>query len=445
MTLDARSTAVEALLRIEEQGGYSNIVLDKVLQGEGLSSDERALTARLVYGVVERRLTLDFLLNRLSTTPVIKMQSPIREILRLGVYQLLFMDGVPAFAAIHSAVEMTKRRGFTRLSGYVNGVLRRVQQDGEKELALLPRTDKGLELRYSCPRAWIRLWREAYGENAVNGLLSSINEAPPAYIRVNTVACKVNTFTDILAKYGVEHHLVEGLPAALHILNSAALKSLPSEWQKCYYFQDLASQWCCRALEAQPGERIADVCAAPGGKSFTVAQDMQNQGHVDAADLYEHKCAAMNRRATSLGLDIVTATVRDGAEVPAPARREQYDRVICDVPCSGLGVMRRKPEIRYKSPAEFVELPEKQLTILSAAAALVRPGGVLQYSTCTLRPQENEAVTAAFLAAHTEFSPRVLPLPQCFAQAGVAPSHHITLFPHVHNTDGFYIASFVKE
>lgn len=442
---DSRRAAVEALLKVDQQGGYSNIVLEELLRNSTADVKDKAFTARLVYGVIERRLTLDFLLNRLSSTPVIKMNAPIREILRLTTYQLVFMDGVPPFAAIHSGVELTRQFGFARLSGYVNGVLRRVDKDYPAELATLSQTDKGLELQYSCPRAWIRLWREAYGEDVMTGLLSAINEAPPTYIRVNTIACKVNDFTDILSEYDISFSTIEGLDAALCIHDTAKLKSLPGQWQGCYYHQDLASQWCCRALGALPGENIADVCAAPGGKSFTVAQDMLNTGHVDAGDLYSHKCDAMNKRAGSLGLSIVTATVRDALHTPSAARQGQYDRVICDAPCSGLGVMRRKPEIRYKAPEAFNEFPNTQLKILSAAALLVRPGGVLQYSTCTLRPQENEAVTAAFLAEHPDFSPRLLPLESCFAACGQKPSHEITLFPHIHGSDGFYIAGFIKE
>ncbi len=443
-SMDPRRAAVTALLRIQEQGGYSNIVLDDLLDRLELPNAQRATTARLVYGVIERRLTLDYLLNQTSTTPVKKMDATVREILRVGVYQLVFMQSVPSFAAINESVSLVKTMGLARLSGFVNAVLRGVECRAVTLLDSLPTTDKGLELQYSCPRAHIRAWREAYGEACMRGLLDSLNEAPPTYIRVNTMVTTVAALQAQLAQALIETEPVKGLPNALRVLSAQGLHQLPPELQRGFYFQDAASQWCCYALGARPGETVADVCAAPGGKSLTVAQYMENSGRIDAGDIYAHKCETIRRRAYQLGLSCIRVTPWDASTSPEPAREGQYDRVLCDAPCSGMGVVRRKPEIRYKDPADFADLPALQLTILSQAAKLVKPGGVLQYSTCTLRPQENEAVMTAFLEAHPSFRPHTLPLQQCFVQAGVASSHQITLFPHIHGTDGFFIASFER-
>ncbi len=441
---DARHAAVTALLRIQEQGGYSNIVLDEMLEHQSLSASERAMTARLVYGVTERRLTIDYLLNKLSSTPVKQMSPAVREILRVGVYQLRFTDGVPAFAAINECVSLTRSFGCGRLSGFVNGVLRAVQREADRLLSELPDTDKGLEIRYSCPRAHIRAWRQAYGEERMRGLLESLNDAPPAYIRVNTCRTTAEALTAVLTDAGVSCAPIDGLPNALCVSPAQALHRLPDEIKSHFYFQDAASQWCCFALGAQPDEHIADVCAAPGGKSLTVAQYMNDRGLIAAADLYEQKCAIINRRAAEYGLTCIKAEQRDASVPPVDERVGQFDRVICDAPCSGMGVVRRKPEIRYKDPADFADLPALQLEILSQAAKLVCVGGVLQYSTCTLRPEENEQVVEAFLTSHPAFSPRLLPLDTCFAQAGLPVSHQITLFPHIHGTDGFFIAAFTK-
>lgn len=441
---DARRVAVTALLRIQEQGGYSNIVLDELLEHRSLPPSERAMIARLVYGVTERRLTIDYLLNKLSSTPVKQMSPAVREILRVGVYQLLYTDGVPAFAAINESVSLSRAFGCGRLSGFVNGVLRAVQREADRLFRELPDTDKGLEIRYSCPRAHIRAWRQAYGEERMRGLLESLNEAPPAYIRVNICRTTVEALTAVLTDAGVTCTPIDGLPNALCVSSAQALQRLPDEIKTHFYYQDAASQWCCFALGAQPDECIADVCAAPGGKSLTVAQYMQNRGVIEAADLYEQKCATINRRAAGYGLTCIKAEQRDALQPPADERIGRFDRVICDAPCSGMGVIRRKPEIRYKDPADFADLPTLQRQILSQAAKLVRVGGVLQYSTCTLRPEENEQVVEAFLAAHPAFSPRLLPLDTCFEQAGLPVSHQITLFPHIHGTDGFFIASFVR-
>ena len=440
--MNARDAVVTALLKIYEQGGYSNIVLDEMLEQSSMADSDRAFSARLLYGVTERRLTLDYLLNKTSSTPVKQMDSAVREILRVGVYQLVYMDKIPSFAAINEAVGQTRTFGCGRLSGFVNGVLRQVGRRYVDLLAELPNNDKGLEIRYSIPRAWIRVWRDAYGDEVLRGILKSINEAPPSYIRVNTCATTTTDFCALLDQYGVVYTPVSGLSDAVCV---DAVKTLSDEFANQYYFQDIASQWSCLALEAKPGERIADVCAAPGGKTMTVAQYMRNNGEIVTGDLHDHKCRAMSQRVTRYGLTCISVRQEDASEAPAPEEIGTYDRVICDVPCSGLGVVRRKPEIRYKSPEDFIDLPSLQLQILQQAAKMVKPGGVLQYSTCTLRPEENEAVATAFLEKNRDFSPRVLPLTTCFEQSGLPLSHQITLFPHIHGSDGFYIAGFVRK
>jgi len=442
--LTARSAAVRALLTVHEKGGYSNVVLEELLSDCDLGAADRALASRLLYGVTERRLTLDYLLNHTASTPVKMMDPAVREILRVAVYQLVYMDKTPAFAAINEAVEQTKQFGFGRLSGFVNGVLRRIQRGYAEMLENLPTTDKGLEIRYSIPRHWIRAWRAAYGEDVLNGLLTHLNDAPPAYIRVNTAATSTVDFCRVLTEHNVAYAAIEHLPDALCIMNPASLHSLPQECQRQYYFQDLASQWCCFALNAQPGEQIADLCAAPGGKTMTVAQYMNNEGHIWAGDIHQHKCTALDRRVREFGFDMISVRQQDASAEPPAELLNRMDRVICDVPCSGLGVIRRKPEIRYKQEEEFTDLPALQYRILEQGARLVRIGGTLQYSTCTLRPQENQEVVARFLREHPEFQPKLLPLESCFAGSGLPVSHEITLFPHVHGTDGFYIAGFVK-
>lgn len=440
--MKARDAVVAALLKIQEQGGYSNIVLDEMLEHTAMADADRAFAARLLYGVTERRLTLDYLLNKTSSTPVKQMDSAVREILRVGAYQLVYMDKIPSFAAINEAVGQTRAFGCGRLSGFVNGVLRQVERRCDELLADLPQTDKGLEIRYSVPRSWIRVWREAYGDDVLQGILNSINEAPPSYIRVNTCVTTTQEFCKVLDTAGIGYATVPGLPDALCV---DAIHTLPNDFANHYYFQDLASQWSCLALDAQPGERIADMCAAPGGKTMTVAQYMYNDGAIVASDLHEHKCRGMTQRVARYGLICISIRQRDASQPPEAEEIGAYDRVICDVPCSGLGVIRRKPEIRYKSPEDFADLPGLQLQILQQGAKMVKPGGVLQYSTCTLRPEENEMVAAAFLEQNADFAPRLLPLPVCFEQSGLPISHQITLFPHIHGADGFYIAGFVKK
>lgn len=442
--MKARDAAVTALLKIHDEGGYSNIVLDEMLEHTQLTNADRALASRLLYGVTERRLTLDYLLNKVSSTPVKQMDAAVREILRVGTYQLVYMDKIPTFAAINEAVGQTRTFGCGRLSGFVNGVLRQIQRQHADLLSDLPANDKGLEIRYSVPRAWIRAWRSAYDDTVLQGLLDSINEAPPAYLRVNTGVTNTEDFCRILTDNGIAYSQITDLPNAVLVEDAGALHNLPEALSTHYYFQDLASQWCCFALGAQPGERIADVCAAPGGKTMTVAQYMGNCGSVMAGDLHDHKCRAMTERVQRYGFSCISIEQRDASQPPDTGDEASFDRVICDVPCSGLGVIRRKPEIRYKNPEDFADLPALQLQILQQAAKLVKVGGVLQYSTCTLRWEENEAVVSAFLDKNTDFAPRLLPLSTCFSQSGTSASHQITLFPHIHGSDGFFLAAFTR-
>lgn len=445
MAQSARRWATEALIRFHRQKSYSNILLEEELQKSGLPPLERALATRLFYGVIEQRLALDYLLTSCCRMNLKRMHPYLLDILRVGAYQIVFMEKIPAAAAVNEAVGLTRRMGQARASGLVNGVLRSVIREYDRLLAGLPDTPQGWEIRYSCPAPLLDLWINGYGKERARTLAQHLNDLPPHYVRVNTFVISTEKFKDYLHKSGLSYKDVPGLPDCLEIREKSSLKrleTLPKNW---YYHQDMASQWCCRALAPQPGERVADVCAAPGGKSFTIAQYLGGDGCVCAGDVYSAKCAVMEKRAAELEIRGLKVLCRDAAAPCAPKERGAFDRVLCDVPCSGLGVIRRKPEIRYKDPAEWSGLPQLQLQILEESASLVRPGGVLQYSTCTLRPQENEEVVERFAASHPEFSPRTLPLDVCFHRAGLSPSHMLTLFPDEQGTDGFFIAGFIRK
>lgn len=444
MPADARQSAVEALVRVHREGGYSHLVLDTMLERSGWTEEDRAFASRLFYGVIERRLTLDYVLASRSRIKLKKLHPTVLEILRVGAYQLLYMDRVPAAAAVNEAVRLSRSMKQERSAGFVNAVLRAVERDKSRLFDDLPAGREGLSVRTSCPVPLLSLWEKAYGQEMAARLAESANEPPPAYIRVNTLKTTQDAFCAEAERAGVELESYPALPGCLRVKNPAALKKLAQTFENWYYYQDMASQLCCRALAPQPGERVADLCAAPGGKTLTAAQYMENQGEILAGDLYPAKCAVMEKRAGTMGVSILRAVVRD-ASAPCPeSLRGRFDRVLCDVPCSGLGVIRRKPEIRYKDPADFASLPSVQYAILCEGARMVREGGVLQYSTCTLNPAENAAVSARFLAEHPDFSPRPLPLDQSLWD-GRGASHEVTLFPPLHGTDGFYIAGFTRR
>ncbi len=439
-----RALAVGALLQIHQRQGYSQLVLDNVLTRESLSPADRALLSRLVYGVLERELTLDFLLAKCSSIKLSRLHPTVLEILRVGAYQILFLEKVPDAAAVNEAVKIAKTKRQGQASGYINAVLRALSRRKTALWEEVPEGDEGWSIRTSCPLPLLRLWREAYGEQAARSLAECLNDVPPQTLRVNTLKTTLSALAGELSKAGISFEIHPELPDCLSLPSGTEWKKLAFLGEKCYY-QDSASQYCVMALCPQPGDRVADVCAAPGGKSFTAAQWMEDRGRILSGDLYPEKCETMERRARSLGITCLQTAVRDAAQPCPEPLRGAFDRVLCDVPCSGLGAIRRKPEIRYKSLDPARELPALQYRILEQAAWMVRPGGILQYSTCTLHPAENEQITARFLREHPEFSPRVLPLIGCFEKLSAAPSHEITLFPHIHGTDGFYIAGFYKR
>ena len=443
--MTARRAAVEALLQVDRDGGYSNIVLDRMLRTQALARGERTLASRIFYGVIERRLTLDYFLARCSSLPVKKMHPAVAEILRAGAYQLLFMDRVPPSAAVNESVNLARAMGQDRAAGFVNGVLRGLERRKADIWASIPAGEDGWPVRYSCPPALIRLWKRAYGAEKTATLLEHINDVPDIAVRVNTLKTTPEELAGELAAQGVHPENMPDLPACFRFSSADALKTLAKERENCYYHQDAASQYCCAAFDPQPGERIADVCAAPGGKSFTAALMMENRGRILSCDIYPAKCEEMERRAQALGIGIIDTAVRDAAAPCPEPLAGCFDRVLCDVPCSGLGAIRRKPEIRYKDPASYAELPALQYAIMEQAARMVRIGGVLQYATCTLNPAENEEVAGRFLAEHPEFAPRQLPLDALFAAQGIPPAASITLFPPEHRTDGFFIAGFTRR
>lgn len=439
--MNARQAAVGALQKIDREGAYSNIVVDAMVRENAFSAADRGLAVRLVYGTLERRLTIDYLLRQCSTVPLNRIHPVVLQILRTAVFQLVYADKIPASAAVNEAVELTRKMKQPQAAGFVNGVLRGVARRYRECLEQLPNGREGEAVRYSCPPELIAMWKKAYGEELTLELLEHLSDAPDQCIRVNTLRISEKAFERELQENDIPFTKDPDLPACFHFFDTGRLKSLANLGENCYYHQDAASQYACLALGAQPGERVADVCAAPGGKSFTLAQYMENQGELLAGELHAARCDMMERRATMLGLSVVRTVARDASKPCPIALEERFDRVLCDVPCSGLGVIRRKPEIRYKPLDEFTSLPATQLAILEQSARMVKPGGVLQYSTCTLRPAENEKIVRAFLEGHPEFAPRALPTVGRFVPEG----HCFTMFPHIHHTDGFFVAGFARR
>ena len=434
MAQSPRSAAFSLLMQLQKNGGYSNLLLENSHMMGEYDARDRAFIAALVYGVIERQLTLDYQLSLYLTKPLKKLQPLALCLLRLGAYQILFADKVPVSAAVNETVSLAKEN-CRYAAGLINAVLRRIAQNG---LALPPESEKTayLSVRYSCPVPLVERWLEEYGDENTIGILESSLQPVGLTVRVNTTKISTSALQAQLEAQGVSCETID-VPDALKLSQlPCPVDKLRAFQDGLFHVQDKASMLCALALQAQPGQTVFDLCAAPGGKSFSIAELMLNEGRVLAFDLYEKRVGLIRSSAERLGLTCVEAAVGDAAvfnEVIGKA-----DRVLCDVPCSGLGVLRQKPEVKYKDLDSLNTLPALQEQILTNGARYLRDDGRLIYSTCALDQRENEAVCAAFLENNPDFT-AVPPLP------GLSDSPFLTLMPHRYNCDGFFIAAFQKR
>ncbi len=437
----ARQTAFEILLKIQRDSAYSNIAVDSMLSSVDFPDKrDSAFVCAVVYGTLDRLISIDYNLSLYLTQPLKKLRPELLTIMRMGVYQLLFMDKVPASAAVNESVKLAKENKSAFAASLVNAVLRKVSANGFRFPDLPEDSLDRLEVQYSCPGWILELWSEAYGAANAVELAKAGLEASKTVIRVNTVKTSALQLIETLEAEGVKAEQSGIIENALVLENPGSVERLESFKNGLFHVQDFASQLCCAALDPQRGETVFDVCSAPGGKAFTIAERMENIGTVNAFDIYQSRVDLIRNGAKRLSLDCVKPFLGD-----ASIHNEYYglaDRVLCDVPCSGLGIIRRKPEIRGKKPEDLLRLPPIQKKIIACASRYVKPGGRLVYSTCTLNPAENEQICNDFLAANPEFySLPVFPEIQRGANSG----DYLTLMPHINNTDGFFIAAFCRR
>lgn len=444
-SVNARTVALEALLRVEINHSYSNIILNKLLQQYHLSGQEASLASALFYGVLEKEITLDYFLDQFSKIKRKKMSAVVLTILRMGIYQILFMDKIPDSAAVNEAVNLSKQKGAVKASGFINAVLRNFIR--AKDHLIWPNKENApmeyLSVRYSCPQWLIQHFMDSYGETVSLGILESLEKHPPIYIRVNTTKITSTELQKQLEEIGVKANIFTSIPNTLLLENTGSVEENQYYQNGFFHVQDLSSQVSCMLFAPQAGETVIDVCSAPGGKSFTIAEYMNNQGEIFSFDQFENKVQLIQSGAKRLGITIIHAGVRDGRTDNLFSM--QADRVLCDVPCSGLGIIRRKPEIRYKESGFLKDFPLLQYEILSNSAKLVKKDGILFYSTCTLNPSENGEVVQRFLQAHPDFEPKPLEIPEGWQRGIAEPSNQWTLFPHVNGTDGFFMAAFRRK
>ncbi len=440
----ARETSLTALMEIETKGAYSNLVLKKVLRSNSLDTRDRAFITELVYGTITRKLTLDWIISRFSKIKPAKLSRWVLLILRLGIYQIMYLDRIPQSAACNTSVSLAKK--YEKASGgFVNAVLRNICR-GKDGIKFPDSTEgslaKNMSIRYSFPEYLAEAWIAEYGEEFTQELLKSLLERPEFTVRANTLKTSREELIEELLEEGIESVPGRVCDEALFLRNVSDISQTKAYIDGMIIVQDESSMLVTKVLDPKPGERILDVCSAPGGKATHIGQYMKNEGEIVAWDIHEHKTQLIRENAARLGIKNIEVEQRD-ALLPAEEIKGRFNRVLVDAPCSGTGIIRRKPDIKWhRKPDDFGSLVEIQRKILYNASRAVTLGGILVYSTCSLDNRENSHVIRAFLSENSDFT--VEPLIGCLPGGinGKKDINHgmLNLFPHIDGTDGFFIA-----
>ena len=441
-SINAREACLKSLVNYEKDKKYSNIELNDSVEKYNFNDLDRSFFTKLFYGVIEKKLTLDYYIKILCDKNQ-KIDIEILIILRMGLYQILYMDKVPDNATCDESVGLAKKSKpkNIKIGGFVNAVLRNFIRNKDEILGNIDKINdfyKHLEIKYSCSSDIIKIWGESYGREICEKLLEASQKQSKLTITVNSLKISRDCYLDKLLALNINAEKTGISPLGIIINDDIPVKNLYGYDAGLFFVQDEASQICATETNAKPGDLIVDCCAAPGGKSFFMAQMMQNNGRIICFDVHENKLKLIKDSAKRLGIDIIETYEHDSTKPlsalpPPPFKRglvgdgvldvPQADVVLCDVPCSGFGVINKKPEIKYKTIDEISELPKLQFNILSTCSNYVKPGGTLIYSTCTLNKKENEEVAEKFLNENRNF--------KC--------ENIKTFFPFERKIDGFFL------
>jgi len=443
----ARETALKILYEINEKGAYSNIALNKYLSSHELSERDRAFITELVYGVVKWKLTLDRTVAACSDIKMERLSPWIKNILRIGTYQLLFLTKVPPSAAVNESVKLARRYGHNASAGYVNAVLRNIAGGGGKDIVPDRAVDPVgyLSVRYSYPKWIADKFMELFGEEFAESLLEAGNRVPDLTVRANTLKTSAEGLVNALKNEGVEASPGRYVSDAVIIKSQVSVTRLKAFRNGLFQVQDESSMLPAAVLAPQPGEKVLDACSAPGGKATHMAQMMQNKGLITAMDIHEHKLKLIEDAAGRLGTDIIRTELHDAA-IPVPQHEGAYDRVLLDAPCSGLGIIRRKPDIKWaRDNRDIGSITGLQRRLIDSVSKAVKPGGVMVYSTCTLLPEENECIVRDFLNNNDEFYEDDITayLPPGLAKH--ARGGMIQVYPNRDGIDGFFVARLARK
>ncbi|MFC4617294.1 16S rRNA (cytosine(967)-C(5))-methyltransferase RsmB [Camelliibacillus cellulosilyticus] len=445
---NARKIALDVLEKVNKNQAYSGLALNHAIEEMHPSVKDVALITQIVYGTLQHRLTLDFYIDAFIQKRK-KIDAWVRELLRLSFYQMVYLKKIPAHAAVNEAVTIAKRRGGRGVAGFVNGVLRAAHRQGVPEISRIPKGVGQMAIEYSHPEWLVKRWIQQYGEKDALLLLKANNEAPDVSLRVNALKSDPDTLKNELVQDGFDVQVGRLAPEAL-VVNKGKIVGHPVYKEGKVSIQDESSMLVARALDLKPGMAVLDACAGPGGKTAHLAELMGDEGMINALDIHKHKTRLIDEQAERLGLTSIHTKVLDAREAGTAFAKASFDRILVDAPCTGFGVIRRKPEIKYqKTPKDISGLAKVQQAILNAVVPLLKVGGKLVYSTCTIDEEENALGVKAFLERTPEMSldgtlrnrlPIKLGQSSRWTDDGM-----VQLLPQDFGTDGFFIACFIKN
>ncbi|OES43659.1 16S rRNA (cytosine(967)-C(5))-methyltransferase RsmB [Domibacillus iocasae] len=436
-TLNVREIALDLIDAVEKSGSYSNLMLNNAIEKNNISGRDTALLTEITYGTIQRKLTLDFYL-----APFLKKKPElwVHNLLRLSLYQMVYLDKVPERAVIHEAVDIAKKRGHKGISGMVNGVLRSIQREGVPDTKSIKDDAERISIETSHPLWLVKRWMKAYGKEKTEAMCQHNLTAPEQTVRVNAMKMTRDEAVSVLKEEGFDASPSDVSPYAIRLMKGNAARSTLYK-NGAISIQDESSMLVAPVVGAKPGQRILDMCSAPGGKTAHLAEQMNGEGRIDALDIHAHKLKLVTQNADRLALSNIHIQKQDARKAGELFAEETFDAILVDAPCSGLGVIRRKPDLKYaKTEQDLDNLQRIQLAILDAAVPLLKKQGVLVYSTCTVDKEENEGTVNVFLSNHPEFEP--VPL----EQISIKPEQTmIQVFPDDFGGDGFFISKFRKK
>ncbi|UEL46806.1 MULTISPECIES: 16S rRNA (cytosine(967)-C(5))-methyltransferase RsmB [Terrisporobacter] len=439
--MNAREIAYKVLLDIEKNKNYSNMAINKHFKDVKLSNQDRGLATEIIYGVIENKYYIDYMIDKLSKVKTNKMEIYVKTLLRMGIYQIMFLNSISDYAAVNETVNLAKKKN-SKVSGFINGILRNVirQKETIGEIKIKDDIDY-LAVKYSYDKWMIRNWMIHFGKDFTKELLEANGQRPSIYLRTNTLKITRDELIEKLEQQNVKASKVHVVDEAIKVENLKDIENNVLYKEGLFTIQDISSMLVGKVMNPKEKSLVLDVCSAPGGKTTHIATLMKNTGQVVSRDIYEHKLKLIKASSKRLNLTNVDVQEFDGLSLDKDSVGK-FDYVLADVPCSGLGIIRRKPEIKYKEKEEFRDLPPIQKKILENASKYVKKGGTLIYSTCTIQDNENIDVINEFLQKNKNFE--LAPIDEVKVDLDNQEKGYMKIYPNVHEMDGFFISKLIR-